>query len=336
MKIDNKSILFTDIGVVDVQTQPLDIPDTLQRDDLLLQTEYTLISPGTEMDCLMARIADKSFPKCLGYSAVARVLRRGAEATDFQEGARVLVYHSSHRAFLIKNKADVVKVPDGLSPEEAIFAVTGCMGLQGVRKVRLELGESLMVMGLGLLGQVALQAAARSGAFPCIALDFNPLRRDIALRHGADAALAPDDPDLTAKLRDLTHGQGLNAVIEVTGNPEAVKQGLAHMAPFGRIALVGCSRTPTTDIDFYNLVHRPGIEIIGAHNFARPKNDSYPGYWTMRKDMATLMELIRAGRINTRDLITDIAKPEDAPAMYRKFIDRDPNTLGVIFNWTQA
>lgn len=333
MKIENKSILFTGIGVVEVKSVTLDVPETLHRDDLLLRTELTVISPGTEMDCLMARIENKSFPKCLGYSAVARVLRCGSEAHGFQEGDQVLVYHSSHQAFLLKNKADVVKLPSGLPPEEAVFAVIGCMGLQGVRKVRVELGESLMVMGLGLLGQVALQAAARSGAFPCIGLDFNPHRRELALKHGADAAFSPDEPDLARKIQDVTQGRGLNAVIEVTGNPQAVKQGLTMMAPCGRMALVGCSRTPTTELDFYNLVHRPGIEIIGAHNFVRPKHDSYPGYWTMRQDMATLMELIKAGRIVTRDFITDHVKPEEAPAMYQKFIDRNPQTLGVIFDW---
>lgn len=136
--LKGKKILFTGVGQVEtVQTVQTDFdePSELFREDLWLKTEYTLISPGTELDCLMNRTTVKSLPKCLGYSAVCRVLKRGAEADSFAEGDRVLVYHSCHAAYHLKNKEDVVKVPDGLDPVQAIFAVVGCMGLQGVRKL---------------------------------------------------------------------------------------------------------------------------------------------------------------------------------------------------------
>ncbi|OQA86543.1 MAG: Sorbitol dehydrogenase [Lentisphaerae bacterium ADurb.Bin242] len=328
-----KQILFTDVGKV--ETLPLDFeePGELFRDDVLLQTEYTLVSPGTEMDCLFGRTGG-NYPKCLGYSATARVLKCGEEVSEFQAGDRVLVYHSRHASFLVKNKSDLVKVPEGLAPEEAVFAVVGSMGLQGLRKIRPELGESVMVMGLGLLGMIASQCAARSGAFPLITLDFNPFRRDLSLQLGADHSFSPDTADLAEKVKALSEG-GVPAVVEATGAPDAINLGLKMMSPLGRIALVGCSRTPTERIDFYQDVHRPGIQIIGAHNFVRPTDRSRPGYWTMRDDMSALMKLIRAGRINTRKLITEIAPPERAPAMYRRFIDKDPGVLGVIFDWRE-
>lgn len=335
MRMRGKQILFTNVGKVETRPMDFEEPEKLFRDDLFLQTEYTLISPGTEMDCLFGRSDNGSeYPKCLGYSAVARVLKCGDEVSEFQPGDRVLVYHSLHTSFLVKNKADLVKVPEGLAPEEAVFAVIGSMGLQGLRKVRPELGEPVMVMGLGLLGMIASQCAARSGAYPLITLDFNPFRRDLSLELGADESFSPDTPKLTKKVKALSEG-GVPAVIEATGNPDAINMGLKMMAPLGRIALVGCSRTPTERIDFYHDVHRPGIQIIGAHNFVRPKDQSRPGYWTMRDDMSSLMKLIRAGRINTRRLITEIVPPEQAPAMYQRFIDKDPGVLGVVFDWRE-
>ncbi len=329
----NRRICFVDVGKVEVLESELQVPDPLFRDDLLLQTEYTLISPGTELDCLLGRTGNPKYPQCLGYSAVARILQCGDEAAEFQVGDRVLVYHSQHAQFLLKNKVDCVKIPEALPSEEAIFAVVGAMGFQGVRKIRPELGESMLVMGLGLLGQMAAQTAALSGAFPLLALDYNPFRRDLALCHGVDAAFSPDHAELEKTIRSLTGGRGVNGLVEVTGSPQAIQFALTVMAPLGRIALVGCSRTPTEHIDFYHAVHRPGIQILGAHNFVRPKQDSYPGYWTMAEDMRILMELTVAGKLNTRDLISEIARPEQASAMYQRFLDHDETALGILFDW---
>ena len=329
----NRRVCFTGIGQVAILESDFTAPTPLFRDDLVLRTEYTLISPGTELAVLLGKTDNKNYPQCLGYSAVATVLQVGAEATGFQPGDRVLVYHSSHSQFLLKNKADCVKIPAGLASEEAIFAVVGAMGFQGVRKIRPELGEAMLVMGLGLLGQLAVQTAALSGAFPLLAMDYNPLRRELACKHGADIAYSPGQPEVIGAIKDATRGRGVNGLVEVTGSSDAIHLALKVMAPQGRIALVGCSRTPTQEIDFYHDVHRPGIQLLGAHNFVRPKHDSYPGCWTMVEDMRTLLELTAAGRINTRDLITDIVLPERALEIYQRFMNRDPGILGVLFDW---
>ena len=149
---------------------------------------------------------------------------------------------------------------------------------------------------------------------------------------GADAVFSPGEPDLKDKILKLTRG-GCNSVIEVTGNPQAVVQGLEMTARFGRFSLVGCNRTPTEKIDFYNLVHRPGISVIGAHNMARPLNDCQPGVWTMKEDMAVLLRYLSAGRLKTRPLLTRVADPAEAPEIYDKLFARDLDILGVVYDW---
>ena len=264
----------------------------------LLKTEYSLISPGTERACLLG-LVDGSFPMTLGYSAVATVLEAG-KGSDLKPGDRAVIYHSHHSSLQLKEERDIVRIENpAIDSRDAVFAVTAAMGLQGIRKVRPELGESVAVMGLGLLGLAAVRCAHLSGAFPLIALDFNKKRRTIAKEFGADFVFSPDEPELKRKIQDLTHG-GINALIEVTGNPDALNSALDFMAPLGRIALVGCSRLPTEQIDFYHKVHKPGISIIGAHNFVRPRNDSHPGYWTMRDDMRTLLRLTAAGKFKPK------------------------------------
>ena len=330
-----KAIVFVAPGKAELMERELN--ENLARDQVLLKTECTLISPGTEFANLSGntnRGNQSPFPSVLGYSAVARVLAVGSEVTTLKAGDRCLCYHSKHSNYQKMPETDLVRIEDDdLPSEEAVFCVVGCMGFQGVRRCRPEFGESLMVMGLGLLGQFAVQTAHLSGCMPVIALDFIEARRKIARELGADAAFAPDDPELKSKVLELTGGRKCDSVVEVTGNPQAVVQGLELTARFGRISLVGCNRTPTEKIDFYNLVHRPGISVLGAHNMARPRDDRRPGVWTMKEDMATLLRFMSAGRLDSRKLLTMVADPAEAPGIYERLYARDPGLLGVVFDW---
>ena len=329
-----KSIDFTDFQKVEFREIESDFYDVIPPDYALLKTECTLISPGTECACLNGANLGNGFPKTLGYSAVARVIKTGEQIKELKPGDRCLCYHSAHRNYQLMPESHLVKIEDDtLLSEEAVFCVVGCMGFQGVRRCQCELGESLMVMGLGLLGQFAVQTARLSGCYPVIGLDFIESRRNIALQLGADAVFSPDDPELKEKIFSLTDNKGCDSVIEVTGNPQAVVQGLELTARFGRFSLVGCNRTPTENIDFYKLVHCPGISIIGAHNMARPLNDHRPGVWTMKEDMTVLLRYLAAGRLNSRRLLTEIADPSEAVGIYKKILAHDPEQLGIVFNW---
>ena len=104
------SIVFTAPGRAELQTSEMAEPE-LKRDEVLLETECTLVSPGTERACLLG-LAGGEFPKYLGYSAVAKVLRAGEEA-GFLPGERVAVYHSMHTSRLVKQTQDLVRIDDG-------------------------------------------------------------------------------------------------------------------------------------------------------------------------------------------------------------------------------
>lgn len=331
-----KVIQFVSQGKAELLDIDFPDPSDIAPDMVYLKTICTLISPGTEFACINGSVSKNQFPMTLGYSAVATVMAVGANVTKFAVGDRCLCYHSAHRNYQLMPEHKLVKiVHDSLPSEEAVYCVVGCMGFQGVRRCRPEFGESLMVMGLGLLGQFAVQTAHLSGCFPVIALDYNEKRRQIALESGADHAFSPGDPELEEKVRAVTDGKGADSVIEVTGNPQAVVQGLKLTARFGRVSLVGCSRTPTENIDFYNLVHRPGISIIGAHNQARPMDDRRPGVWTMAEDMSLLLKYMDAGRLQCKNLHTMTADPAEAPGIYDRVYNRDPDLLGVVFDWTK-
>ena len=211
--------------------------------------------------------------------------------------------------------------------------VVATMGLGGVRKLEVELGESAMVMGLGLLGIFAVQFLRLSGAYPVIAADLNPQRRALALELGADYALDPKAPDFKERVKEITGGKGVNACVEVTGVSAAMKQALECASRQGRIALLGCTRVSDCPIDFYQQVHRPGVKLIGAHNFVRPLYESYPHHWTHQDDCKAILELLAAGRVQVKPIISRVVKPEQAPEIYKQLCEDPEFPLGTVFDW---
>ena len=272
----SKKIVFTEFHHAELLE--VDVPE-IKDNEVLVETEYTVISGGTERANIMGmpNAGGMKFPKAVGYCGIGRVLQTGPAVANIAVGDRVLIYHGKHMKYNVRPEAEVTKVEDDSIPSlEAALVIIASMGLGGVRKLELELGESAMVMGLGLLGIFALQFCRLSGAYPVIAADLNPARRELALQLGADYAFDPAAPDFVEQVKAVTGGKGVRGTVEVTGASLAMKQALECASWMGRIALLGCTRISDCPIDFYMQVHRPGVKLIGAHNFIRPKVESYP------------------------------------------------------------
>ena len=303
--------------------------------EVLLENDYTVISAGTERANLVGLPNTSGrFPYHPGYCGVGRVIAVGDGVGNVEVGDRAIAWSTGHRSHAIRKAADLPVIRDDrVETLDAAFVVIAAMGLQGVRKVKLELGESAMVIGLGLLGVFAAQLAKIDGAIPVIVSDFDEKRRDLALALGADYAFSPDEADLPEKIRELTYGKGPNAIIEVTGAAVALQQALTYVARQGRVGLLGCTRISDVNIDFYKYVHHPGVSLIGSHTFVRPEVDSYPGYWTRRDDYRTLLALIAARRLQVQPIISEIVSPEEAPAIFTRLAEAKHPPLGIVFDW---
>jgi len=328
----NKKILFTDIGKAELLE--CEVPE-LKNDEVLAETEYTVISGGTERACLMGmNNTPQKFPISLGYCGIGRVLEVGCDVKNICPGDRVLIYHGNHAKYNIRTEYEITKVyDDSIKSIEAAFVIIAAMGLGGLRKLELELGESAMVMGQGLLGIFALQFARLSGAYPLIAADLNPARRELALKLGADFAFDPSDKDFVDKVKEVTKGKGVNGCVEVTGVSAAMVQAIECASWMGRIALLGCTRVTDCSVDYYQQVHRPGVKLIGAHNFVRPKFDSYPHHWTHQDDCQAILSLIAAKRIQVEPIISRVVSPTQAPEIYAQLANDKNFPLGTVFDW---
>lgn len=325
-------IVFEAIGKAVLETFEVPQPGA---GEVLLENDYTVISAGTERANLM-NLPNTSggFPYHPGYCGIGRVIGVGEGVENARIGDRVLADSSGHRSHAIQKAAGLTVVNDErIESLDAAFVVIAAMGLQGVRKLRLEVGESAMVIGLGLLGMFATQCAAINGAIPVIVSDFDGKRRELALSLGADHAFSPDEEDLPERIRELTYGKGADGIVEVTGAAVALQQALTYVAWGGRISLLGCTRIPDATIDFYQYVHRRGVSLIGAHNYVRPRVESHPGYWTTQDDYRALLALIAAKRLQVQPIISEIVSPERAPAVYTRLAEEKHPPLGIVFDW---
>ncbi len=340
-----RCIVFTSVGKASLEA--FEIPEP-RAGEVLLENEYTVVSAGTERANLMnlpntngseaagqALDPGKKFPYYPGYCGIGKVVAVGEGVAQRVIGTRVLATWSGHRSHAIQALPTLTTVEDDrIDSLDAALVPIAAMGLQGVRKLKLEFGESAMVIGLGLLGIFAVQAAVRSGAVPVIVSDFSKKRRELALSLGADYAFSPDEAHLPEKIRELTHGQGPDGIVEVTGSAKALQDALNFVAREGRVSLLGCTRVSDAPIDFYQQVHLRGVSLIGAHTSVRPLHDSRPGYWTEQDDYRALLSLIALKKFQVRPVVSEIVSPECAPDIYGRLANDPQNQpLGVVFDW---
>ena len=313
-----------------------------KENEVTVALEYSAISAGTEKANYIGQRngigvsedEEPKFPRTVGYSAAGVVTDVGADVTNIKIGDRVVVYWGKHKKNITVSRSRVIKIPDEVTSAEASMALIPTFPLAAIRKTKLEIGESAMVMGLGILGIFAVQLLRAAGAYPIIAVDPVSERREFALKMGADYALDPTDEGFYGNVKEISGG-GVNVCIEVTGLGTGLIQALDCMKKMGRVALLGCTRSSKFEIDYYGKVHGRGITLIGAHTMARPKNESAPGLWTDEDDLRAILDLVKGKRRNFKDMICEIHSPSEAQNVYDRLANDKNFPIGVLFDWSK-
>ena len=324
-------VIWPSRAKVDIETWTL---PTLGDDEVLVATECTLISPGTERAFLLGLPnAQGRYPTRPGYSNIGTVVEVGKAVTDYKVGERV-ASTQGHTSHFIASPNRLLKVASADVPaEEAVFFNLGAIALQGVRKARIELGEAALVLGQGLIGLLSIQLLKLSGAMPLIAADLTDSRLEISKDMGAEWTLNPEDTNFSEQLSDATKGDGPAVVIEATGHPDAVSTALDAAGWGARVVLLASTRGETPNVNFYRDVHKKGLILYGAHNAIRPRQESSANFWTLEDDSLLLLSLITQKRFNVAPLISHRVPGEDAPKAYQLLMEWNPGLLGVILQW---
>ena len=324
-----KQIIFPAVNQAELIEHPL--PE-LAPHQVMVKTAVSTISCGTEKanisgdpNVSIMSGADVSFPRSSGYSSAGVVVAVGDAVTDVKVGDRVAMFWSKHQNYNIVDEQSVVKIEhDQIGFDTAAMCFIASFSMSAIRKTRLEMGESAIVMGLGILGIIAVKLLRVAGAMPIIAVDPNPDRRRAALESGADYAFDP-----------FEEGFVENVAIEVTGVGAGFNQALDCLKKFGRVTLLGCTRNSDFKVDYYRKIHAPGITVIGANTAARPQLESYPGYFTHKDDIASILRLVAGGRLDLASLVAETHSPRECEEVYRRLVEDKDFPIAVQFDWSR-
>lgn len=333
-----KVIIFPAINSTELIEE--DCPE-LTANKVLVRTAFSTISPGTERANIIgdASVAGNKapsvkFPRRCGYSSSGIVEAVGEAVTSVKPGDSVVAFQGIHTNYNCLGEKNVLKIEENVTMPEAALAFIGTFPMAALRKTNIEIGESCLVMGLGLLGQFAVRFARLCGAVPVIAVDPVAERREMALAAGADYAFDPFDPNFAESVKAVSRG-GVHVAIEVTGMGAGLDGALDCMRKYGRVALLGCTRDKNFTIDYYRKVHYPGISLIGAHTNARPKEESSHGLYTHADDIRTILQLLNGKRLDLSDMTGHYYAPQECAEVFDRLIHDRNFPMAVQFDWSK-
>jgi threonine dehydrogenase-like Zn-dependent dehydrogenase len=266
------------------------------------------------------------------------VLAAGPGVEGFAPGDRVLAFgnHASHVLVDLGDRqawrSAPDRLPDGVTDEQACFAVLGDVALHGVRRAGLQIDESVAVFGAGVVGQLTVQLARLSGAHPIVAVDLVGARLEAARESGATHAVDASREDAVAGVAGATGGAGAETVFHCSANPRLLQTTLEAAAPRGTVVLTG-SAPGTAEIGLQVELLRRELSILGSYETGLSEPHAY-WPWTRQRNRAACYRLIAAGGLRVDPLISHVAPPDEAQALYRAIAaGAGASWMSVIFAW---
>ena len=307
---------------------------------ILVRTTLSGISAGTEMnlyrgtnpDLVRRRWGERFvYPFVPGYQALGVVEHRSPDVTGFEVGDRVFT-GGSHSEFTVADADECFRLPDGLSDEQASLLSVARVALHGVRRGRIEYGDSVAVVGMGLMGQLAIQHARLAGAAKTIAVDIDPWRLEIARELGADHVIDPTSGDPAEQIGQYTEG-GADVVLETAGVSSAVPVAFALGRYGARVVIVGWHLQPIS-IDLAEDLLYKELDLLPSR--AGGLSDDAPPYilkWNTRRNTDLLIDLMLKGSLDVDRLITHVVPAEGIAAVYEMIHTRSEQSLHVALDW---
>lgn len=262
-------------------------------------------------------------PLPLGYCNVGVVEAVGRGVTEFQVGDRV-ASNGNHAEYVCVPKNLVAKIPDNVTDEQAAFTVIGSIGLEGIRLLKPELGETIVVIGLGLIGLIVAQLLRANGC-RVIGVEFDQAKLDLAAKWGVIPVNPAKGDDQVKMVEELTGGVGADGVIiTASAHDDSIIHNACLMSrKRGRIILVGVIGLNMRRDDFYKKELTFQVSCsYGAGRYDEDyenKGQDYPlAYvrWTEKRNFETILMSIENGGLDVDSLISEIVNLEDFNQIY--------------------
>ena len=315
----------------------LQMPDQVKKVLRKMKTEGVMAT----LEKVQAKL-DQPIP--LGYSAAGFVVEAGRDSGDVKVGDRVAVGgagFANHAEYDYVPRNLVVKIPDGVSFADASAATVGSIALQGVRQCEVHLGECVAVIGLGLMGILAVQMLKASGC-RVIGFDPNAGRCRLAEEMGCDRAVSAN---LAGEALAFSGGPGVDAVLitAATKSDEPVTVGAEICRKKGRVVATGLVGMNLPRDQYY----KKEVDFRLSCSYGPGRYDpvyeeqgiDYPfGYvrWTEQRNMAAFLQLVAEGKVTPEKIVTHRFKFDDALAAYELMLKRLEPYLGILLEYPAA
>ena len=360
------------IAVVDVP------PPACGRGGVLVRTSHSLISTGTEISTtgggggeslivkairnphLVRKVIERMGTSgvrqtvdlvrsrvqsslALGYSAAGEVVEVGSDVTEFRAGDRVACAgagYANHAEYNFVPVNLAVKVPENVPLSDASFATLGAIALQGVRRLNPTLGEQVVVVGLGLIGQIAVQLLRLSGC-QVFGVDLLPSRVSLAKELGMDDGMRPGETDPTAAIQAWTKARGADGVVVcATGGDFALlNRSFDYCRRKGRVVLVG-------DVPIRiarDKIYKKELDFLISCSYGPGRYDKvyeelgidYPiGYvrWTEGRNLEEIVRLLGTGSLKVAPLIGHTFSVERAVDAYQS-LQSEARPIAVLLDY---
>ncbi len=281
-----------------------------------------------------------SEPLPLGYCNVGEIVAVGEGVSEFNIGDRV-ASNGHHAEVVCVPKNLVAHIPENVSDEEATFTVVGAIALQGMRLANPTFGETIVVIGLGLIGQLTAELLQANGC-EVIAFDIDQHKIDLAIAKGIKAFKVAEEMDSVKIAQEITQNVGADAVIITASTPSnEVISGAARMSrKRGRIILVGVIGLNLQRADFYEK--ELTFQVSCSYGAGRYEADyeqngqDYPiGFvrWTAKRNFEAVLKTIASGRLNVKSLISEVIDFQDYNQIYGNI--RNSQSIASIMKYSE-
>lgn len=334
----NPTVVFPGPREVAVESRPRPRP---RPGEVLIRSRASLVSTGTEMTVLggpeNVGAAWRSlcrYPYVAGYSNVGEVQEVGDGVEAAWIGRRVSS-HTPHAAWTTCAADELRRVPDAVDPAAAAVTTLAEVVMNGLRRAEITWGETVAVVGLGLLGHLATRLCRLAGASKILCIDPTADRLERLPDDPALVSLPGTAAEMREAVLEATGGRGVDAVVEASGNPAAIPQEARLLRPQGRLLLLS-SPVGASTFDFHDLCNRNSSTLVGAHYFSHPPRATYGEPWSARRHGELFLEYLQRNDLRVDDLLTHRFPGPEAAEAYTLLGERRTEALGVLLTWNGA
>ncbi len=339
-----KALLLTDYTKLDVT----DIPrPEVGPDDLLVRVASCGIC-GSDVHGYDGSTGRRIPPIVMGHEASGVVAEAGADVRRFRPGDRVTFdstiscgtcyfcvggrlnlcdrrrvlgvscdeyrQHGAFAEYVAVPERIAYRIPDSLSFDHAALVEPVSIAFHAVGLTRVGLGDTALVVGAGMIGQLVVQTLRAAGCGRIIAVDLDDTRLEQALKHGADHAVNAGSDDVPGQVIGLTGGRGVDLAFEAVGTAPAIQAAVASLRKGGVLGLIG-NLTPRVEIPLQSIVTRE-LSLLGSC----ASSGEYPA----------CLEMMARGRIDVSPFVSAVAPLEEGAGWFERLHRREPGLIKVV------